>query len=368
MKVKLIGPKTLILMMTVIFSLFFQNVAANACSTFVVYGEKIYYGMNWDYYIGTDSSFYIISKDNMKVFNACDEEGSSFTGYNTKGLFANKIMVYPIEKFGALSDFNKKSLEIIDMRNLYEKALFNYSSVDEINEYIKDKKVMGTQMDMHNIFADVYGKAEAVEVGKDENMITAIDKEPFFLAANFSKYYYKNVDYKDIRDKSSDRYIAGYDYILENYKDFDVFRGIGMLEAMKCEESGFNTLCSFLYEPSTNSVYIAISRDYNRIWKISIDDETIETFAGFENQMKFKMGKSIKLSDLKKISNYDMSTINKFEDKFLIKPDPNLNLVSKEFKDDIEMGESKKVIVIAVIIIGIIFIIIKINKKLKSSN
>lgn len=288
----------------------------NACSTFAIYGDKIYYGMNWDYYPGYDATIYINKAKDMKVFCVFDQDGNHFTGFNTKGMFVNEIMVYPKEDFGIINGFKHNGLKKISMKDVFEEALYKYSKVEEINGYLKDKKL--TNLNTHDMFADRFGKAEAVEAGKDKNMITR-NKDKFFLMSNFSLYYYKNIDYKNIFDRGSDRYIAGYDYILKNFNGFNISKGIEMLKAMKCIDVNFNTLCSFLYEQETNCVYIAINMDYSKVWKLSIQDETIETYKGFKTPMKVKINGNISLSDLKKLSTYNPSALKKFGNRFIIK-------------------------------------------------
>lgn len=72
-------------------------------------------------------------------------------------------------------------------------------------------------------------------------------------------------------------------------------------------------LGSFLYEPKEGR-------------KISIEDGTAETHRGFESPMKIQFTDKIKLSELTKLSNYDLSVIKKFDNQFIIKPDLTMPL------------------------------------------
>ena len=80
----------------------------------------------------------------------------------------------------------------------------------------------------------------------------------------------------------------------------------------------------------TNSIYVAVDRDFDKLWKISIMEETAETFKGFESPMKIKIERGIKLSDLKELTYYNTQTIEAFEDLFIIKPAKILNLTKSQ--------------------------------------
>lgn len=128
------------------------------------------------------------------------------------------------------------------------------------------------------------------------------------------------------------------------------------------EESGFYTLCSFLYEPETNSVYVAVDRDFDKLWKISIMEETAETFKGFESPMKIKIERGIKLSDLKELTYYNTQTIEAFEDLFIIKPakDIELNEASKAYHKEISQ---KKVLMAGLFLIVPVCVILSFKRK-----
>lgn len=330
-----------------------------ACSSFAYYGDQTFYGMNWDYYPGYDATFYIKSTGDMKVFNVFNKDGYDFTGMNTKGLFAAQQMVTPEEESGFTH--KQSGYDTVLMKDLYIKSLYNFSTIDEINEFLQNKRVMHTMVEHHTLFADKSGLAQVVEVGKDKNMITGME-DNFIIMTNFMNYFYADTYYKEISARGSDRYIAGYDYMLENIDSFDLEKGVEMLETMKCEEPGFYTLCSFLYEPETNSVYVAVDRDFDKLWKISIMEETAETFKGFESPMKIKIERGIKHSDLKELTYYNTQTIEAFEDLFIIKPakDIELNEASKAYHKEISQ---KKVLMAGLFLIVPVCVILSFKRK-----
>ena len=343
---------------SIIIMLLCSCLPVQACSSFAYYGDQTLYGMNWDYYTGYDATIFIKTIDDIKVFNVFNKDGYDFTGMNTNGLFAAQQMVTPEEKPGFIQNQANAELETISMKDLYSTSLYKFSEIGEINEFMQNKRVTHTMVEHHTMFADKSGSAQVVEVGKDKNMITSI-QDKFIIMTNFMNYYYADTDYKKIVARGSDRYIAGYDFMLENIDTFDFAKGMEMLKAMKCEETGFYTLCSFLYKPETDCVYVAVNRDFDKIWKISIWEETAETFKGFESPLKIKIDGSIKLSDLKELTYYNPQTLEAFENKFIVKPASNIKLNETSKMYHRQAGQKKIFyIAIGIFLIGLPCIIL----------
>ncbi|MGI6086176.1 MAG: hypothetical protein ACOYIF_12220 [Acetivibrionales bacterium] len=283
---------------------------------------------------------------------------------NTNGLFAAQQIVTPEEKPG----FIQKDVETIAIKDLYSTALYKLSVIEEINEFLQDKRVIHTMVEHHTMFADKSGSAQVVEVGKDKNMITSI-KDKFIIMTNFMNYYYADTEYEKISARGSNRYIAGCDFMLKNIDDFDLAKGIEMLKAMKCEEVGFYTLCSFLYEAETNCVYVAVNRDFDKLWKISIMEETAETFKGFESPMKIKIDESIKLSDLKELTYYNPKALKAFENAFIVKPAQNieLNETSKTYQEQVGQKKIYSIMIGFFIIVPTCVILVSKRKSAKTN-
>ncbi len=57
-----------------------------------------------------------------------------------------------------------------------------------------------------------------------------------------------------------------------------------MLRLTAQTSGDFKTRYSLVLDPIAREVYIAVERDYDHIWKASLDSKTIETFAGFSKR------------------------------------------------------------------------------------
>ena len=109
---------------------------------------------------------------------------------------------------------------------------------------------------------------------------------------NFKNSDYKDVPYNKVAGIGSDRYKMLYKYILDNKENFDINDALkGLKMTAQDGRYGYPTLCSMVFEPKTNSIYVALNRNFDKLWMISIDNKTIETYKGFEKKMKFHMPK-----------------------------------------------------------------------------
>ena len=61
----------------------------------------------------------------------------------------------------------------------------------------------------------------------------------------------------------------------------------------------FQTVCSMVFDPVRLQVYLVLSGEFQRIWRISIMEDIIESYSGFRGTHKFKVGaKGILASEL----------------------------------------------------------------------
>lgn len=54
----------------------------------------------------------------------------------------------------------------------------------------------------------------------------------------------------------------------------------------------WSTKASTVYEPANRAVYICIDSDFDHIWKVSMDEGTIETYSGFESDRSMRLDDS----------------------------------------------------------------------------
>jgi hypothetical protein len=267
------------------------------CTSFAVYADEILYGMNFDY-PEVEIRFSIHDHNAMKVFWMEFQQGEGFgatVGMNSEGLFASCQMLFPERESGTKS--NERDVYAWEV---FDEALFGFASVAEVNEFISERRVIDWVVTLHDLFADVHGDAMVVEVGDQENVITRIEDD-FIVMTNFPNADFSDASYAEVEGVGADRYKLAYEHILNNLETFDVETGLEVLERA-VSTADYATLSSMVFDPGTGEVYIALDRDFTRIWKVSIGDETIETHAGFDRFESMKLDASgVLASDLQKM-------------------------------------------------------------------
>ena len=276
-------------------SISFEKLRAGsfACTSFAVYSNATLYGMNFDY-PDTEIRFTINPTGGLKVFQMEFEQNgwSPTVGMNSAGLFSSCQMLFP-EAAAAASP----GTDELYPWQVYGEALFNFDSVADVAKFIEDKKVVHYSVTLHDLFADTQGNAMIVEVGETENAITKIEQD-FIVMTNFPNKDFTGQSYETVEGVGAERYKIAYENIANHMAAFDVERGLDTLE--KVALSGdFSTQASMVFDPEKDEVYIALKRDFGKIWKVSIENGTIETYLGFSKARKMELGPAgVLVSDL----------------------------------------------------------------------
>jgi len=139
---------------------------------------------------------------------------------------------------------------------------------------------------IHTLLADIEGNAVIVEVGENGNELVPIIDD-FIVMTNFKNSNFRDKQYQEVLGTGgTDRYRKAYKHILENKDNFNLDKAF---EGLKMTSNSRATLCSMVFKPEENCIYVALNADFDKLWKISIDDKTIETFRGFEESLKLNI-------------------------------------------------------------------------------
>ncbi len=251
------------------------------CTGYAVYADKAWYGMNFDYPPESDirfsvSDFESCSIFTMHFFNNDRSIWIPTVGMNEHGLFAS--LQYQCPMIEGMSLQSESQLYIYQ---LFNRAINDYSSIDEV-EFIIDSVELVNLYDLtlHALIADPSGKALIAEAGDGENLITGID-ENWIVMTNFKNADFINTPPEEIVGVGDERYRSALAYIEENCSSFGLPEAFGTLEAAINTDSVWSTKASMIFDPLERIVYIGIDSDFQRIWRVSIDDGIIETWSGF---------------------------------------------------------------------------------------
>ncbi len=261
--------------------------AGVACTGFAVYSGTILYGMNFDY-PPNEIRFSIEEHETGALFVGSfwmEEHYGRTVGMNEHGLFASDQMVSSAR---AMAD-EPADGELFIWNAFYD-GLRECKTVDGVLSWIGDRRlVQYRSLQLHNLYADPSGNAAVVESGEAGNVITEING-PFLVMTNFHNGDFRGLDLRDIAGDGAERYRVAYRYIEENLAEFDVDQAFEVFRRTSMSTGDFMTRYSLVFDPTALEVYIALERDYDHIWKVSLVDRTIETYRGFDEQVALPLG------------------------------------------------------------------------------
>lgn len=111
----------------------------------------------------------------------------------------------------------------------------------------------------------------------------------------------------------SNRYVKAANYINGTINTFGYNEGIETLKMTMQKRGSYPTQCSMLFDPKNSEVYLFLKQNYEKIWKVSIDNKTIETFSGFDTKEVINIDEEgVLISNLLKYQKRDNGSERKF--------------------------------------------------------
>ena len=258
-----------------------------ACTSFAVYSGRTLYGMNFDY-PPCELRFSLEEHRAGCAFIGTSWMGDHYgrtVGMNDQGLFASCQMVSP-----ARASAEKPASDELYIWNAFYEGLQSCSRVAQVSDFIADKRlVQYPRLGLHNLYADPEGSAMVVESGESGNVIT-MSERPFMVMTNFPNGDFQGVDYRQVRGDGAHRYQTAYATIEKRFDNFDVDDALDVLSQTVQSTGEFPTLYSLVFDPVAREIYIAVERDFDHIWRASLDERTVESFRGFDEPISLPIG------------------------------------------------------------------------------
>ena len=262
------------------------------CTSFAVYNqEKAIYGMNFDT-DEIDLKLKINSYNDKNIFNfsaLMENKYIDIAGVNSDGLFICTQAVKYSQGFKSSCDENDWFAF-----DIFDEALKKTRKTSEFFE-ILNKRVISyprnplyPDLGLHTIIADKTGDAFILEEGNGTNIISPIVND-FIIMTNFPNGDFKEANYNKVYGIGADRYICAHEYIHNNIHSFGINEAFEVLKRTSLDTTSQNpTLCSIVYEPLKNEIYISFKKDLSKKWKISIMEKTIQSLDGFLSNNKIQ--------------------------------------------------------------------------------
>ena len=264
------------------------------CTSFAVYGQdRTVYGMNFDAE-EIDLKLRVIGNHDRNIFyfsGLMNNRYRDIAGCNSEGLFICNQAVEYSPDFKSSCDENDWFAFAI-----FDEALKKTGRTSEFFEYLNQRVIsypvnlLFPHLGLHTMIADKTGDACILEEGNDTNIISPCQNN-FIIMTNFPNGDFREADYKNVHGIGADSYICAYEYINSKIHNFGIKEAFEVLRKTGQE----NTLCSIVYKPLANEIYISFKKDRSKRWKISIMDKTIESLDGFlgNNKIQFTNGEIV---------------------------------------------------------------------------
>jgi len=260
-----------------------------ACTSFAVYSNQIYYGMNFDF-VNLPMKFLISTNGDLRSFHLAFERTMgdmkffvNTAGMNDKGLFSSCQELHPMSEYH--TERNEKNMFVFE---LYE-AITGCKSAGEIEGIARTLPLIDMPgVSVHNFFADTTGKAFVTEAGAPET--TIIEKENnFMVMTNFPNRSMVGKNYKEAQGKGDERYIICNEYLQKHASDFNIEKSFQLLEMCINKDPLYPTSCSMVFDPQKQEVFIVLKQNFSKILKLSITKGTIENFKGYEKNISLSI-------------------------------------------------------------------------------
>lgn len=119
-------------------------------------------------------------------------------------------------------------------------------------------------------------------------MITR-NKAKFIIMTNFANKDYEDKCIEEVSGPGAKRYIKAYEYLSQVKNVFNVEDAFNILKQNTQESAKVQTLTSMVFVPKYNEIYFVIKRRFDKVWKVSLNNHTLETFSGFKINIKIPL-------------------------------------------------------------------------------
>ena len=256
------------------------------CTCFAVYNSRPIYGMNFDF-PDVPLRFVIETGRRGEVFHLSfgyEDEFWETSGMNRAGLFVSGQIL------AATFEIQPNPHEaLVHPHEIFVRALHHARRVEEVPELICGRRLAyTTRRKGHQFYAGRDGQALIVEPGPQGNVLTW-PREPFAVMTNFPVWDTVGKPIDAVTGVGSNRYKTAHRMITANRAQFGIQEAFATLQSTAMQKGAYTTQSSMVCDPLAGEVYIAVRRDYNRIWRVSLADKTISTFAGFKGAVKLPL-------------------------------------------------------------------------------
>ena len=271
--------------------LFCLTSIVSACTGYAVYADETWFGMNFDYPPESEISFSVSEWGNgvvfdMSFYNEDRDDWTPTVGMNEHGVFSSLQYQCPMIEGEPNLEYSERYIW-----QLFVTAINSCTSLEEVEAFIDSVRLINMYgLTLHALVADKSGNALIAEAGENGNQITY--GRDWIVMTNFKIADTNEIPVSEIEGVGDDRYRNTIKFLKNHFEGFDLEDAFGTHEAAINTDEVWSTKASTAYDPANRTVYICIDSDFDHIWKVSMDEGTIETYSGFESDRSMRLDDS----------------------------------------------------------------------------
>jgi hypothetical protein len=249
------------------------------CTSFAVYTPKPIYGMNFDF-PDVEVSLHLQPGDCGEIFYLAFEWKGNLhrtAGMNACGLFSAAQML-----IAAFDITHSEDESLVSPYEVFSRSLQTGSRVEHVLDILGRRRLGYTsERKGHQLYADRYGSACILEPDRRQNWIHC-SHQPYTVMTNrpIQKALDRAAD--NIARLRVDRDQTARKLIEAHLPNFGVKAGFEVLKETVLVKGRFTTQSSMVCDPVAGEVYLAFRRDFHHIWKLRLQEKTVETYSGFD--------------------------------------------------------------------------------------
>lgn len=242
--------------------------------SFAVYSKSTFYGLNLDNSAG-EIRFRIETNNKHKVLfidQFFEDAYKTISGFNDQGIFINYINYFSSDKDSGISPS--------EFLLLFGPILFEDTKLPS-NEEIQSSFTSIVINNSNQLFAEENRQGFTIQT-INKNSIVQSDQKMFLMINGLQPLSQTENEIYDFSHPNNQK-IRVESEILKRISEFSINDGFIVLEQAQPNQ---NLIASVVIDAENNQIFLCFDKDFEKIWMINLDGETIETYSGFEQYHK----------------------------------------------------------------------------------
>ena len=265
---------------------------AFACTSFASYaGPSPIFAMNFDY-AHLPMKLLMETHGDIKTFHlAFEKEIGEVKFFAKTGGMNNKGLFYACQELDPAQPNPPTPSETNLPLPALNEMIGTSTKVSQLKAVADLKQIVQVQgVTLHTLFADATGDAVIMEPDNETCHLTAMDGK-WIVMANFANHTLTGKSIQDAQGLGDYRFKIMHKRLKENGEALSPEEAMRILSDAKNRNPECPTTCSMVFTPKNAEVFICFHRDFETLWRVSINGGTLECIKGDQKGTKHAFNK-----------------------------------------------------------------------------